>query len=395
MAIKLLESLPSEGNDVLQQIDDGALMNFQAVHQQNGAIYGCLITNTSSTVSIGPGLLIVRGFRFKIESSTPIKNFAIGGYPEEVTTYYLYLKVTRTGNNATFTWESTRIARLPYTSQIERQEGSYGYKVAECKVGSSGIIGKVKSLIGTISASSGQGGDQGVSMALPDPRLEIVNTANSEEEGENEGMTRGYLCIANMGDYSKFKDIYKIKFVLLRYLQRGRARHRSEDSKIYTLRTGFVKPYKHVGWQEGESTLKISLDYDELQEVVIAQEDAYQYKRSSVIDSVYNIVDNTFYYWNPITEEKESIEPFSDQEVGYIRSTRTRSLGRQKPLVRKHNFFKFCYQAELYDSAGNLVAVSNPGSTVTILLNRALMGGSENATMDGLGLGEVFKIKIE
>ena len=67
MAIKLLESLPSTGNEVHQQIDDGAIMNFHITHNLNGAIYGAKLINTTNTISISAGLLMVRGFRLKID----------------------------------------------------------------------------------------------------------------------------------------------------------------------------------------------------------------------------------------------------------------------------------------------------------------------------------------
>lgn len=393
MAIKLLESLPSEGNDVAQQIDDGAIMNFQAAHHTNGAIHGCVITNTSSTINLGPGLLMVRGFRFKIDTVTAIKHFAV--YPEEITTYYIYLVITRSGNNASFVWETSRFPRVPFTSLIEREDGSFSYKVAEVKAGPSGIIGKAKSLIGTITAA-GSGTSQNIPSALPAPRLELVAASSKTETEEDEnGMTRGYLVLANFDDYQKFTDVYTIKLVLLRHLQRGRSRQRNDGESLYTLRTGFVKPYEHVGWRETESTIKVSIEYVELETVVIASSETYEYKRSGVIDSIRNIIDNAFYYNDPFAEEgdetKFPVEPDSGQERGYIRATRSKRLGRSKLDTYKHNFFKFAYRAELYDSAGKLVTLSNPGSIVTITVNRSI---SDKLDTRG-GFGQLFRIKIE
>ena len=151
MAIKLLESLPSTGNEVHQQIDDGAIMNFHITHNLNGAIYGAKLTNTTNTISISAGLLMVRGFRLKIDSTTLLKT--INSFPSANTDYYLYLAITRADNDASFSWQLLTTEVAPSLTQIERVEGTYYYKAAKATIGPSGIVGEIHSLIATIPAA--------------------------------------------------------------------------------------------------------------------------------------------------------------------------------------------------------------------------------------------------
>ena len=392
MAIKLLESLPNEENDVAQQVDDGAAINFQAAHAQNGALWGCTLSNSSTTISISAGLLMVRGYRFKVDGPTLIKNFSSGSYPVFNTTYYLWLKIVRSGSNATFTWEANFGDTAPSQTAIERVEGTFWYKAAKLTLGPSGIVGTVTSLIAVIPAASGTtSSSTREGLDLPEPSIELVSSAEEQTPGSNKGMTRAYLCLANKDLYSKYTGVYTVRFVLFRYLQKGRMRSRANGNILRTNKTGFVRPVTTLGWRVNASTMKTSIPYTSLATVTIAVSGSYNYRRTDVIDTIYNYIDNAFYYENPITGAKEQVTGIG-QEVAYIRATRSKALGLTRTTEFKHNFFKFAFKAELYDSNNKRVAVSDFSPTITIVPNRA----HEDilSTTPG-GYGQLFKIRID
>lgn len=386
MGIKLLESVATTDNDVLQHVDDGALINFQAAQQKNGLIYGGKLTNTVSSISIGEGLLMVRGYRLKIDSATTIMNFSSSAYPSVSNTYYLYLRISHIGYDAKYEWIISISSIAANSDLIEREEGIFDYKVASFTFGPSGIAGTIKSLMGIITSSGAGGSLNALGVGVPEPRLELVMSAYSNG---GKGMTDSYLCLGNKDDYSKFTSNYSIKFVAYRYIQRGRYRNKNSGNKLYVNKTGFVKINTKIGWRKvpASNAFKLVVNYTDLQKVILSQKGSYKYTRTDVIDNLFNYIDTMFYQQIP-----DSVAtPITPSSIpAYVRATRSKANGLTSKDFR-HNYFKFAFKAELYDSAGKKVAESGLSRTVTIRPNRKY----QDLTTAGTKLGNLFIITID
>lgn len=153
MAIKLLESKYTEQNDVIQNVDDGALINFQAAGQRNGRIFGWQLVQAGNTITASAGVLLIQGFRLKNDAVTTIFTLS-PSYPLPVSkeTRYLYARITRTGDNATFIFRFTDSPSTAIQNNIERENGIHDYLLAHVTVDASGMVG-LKNQIATITAS--------------------------------------------------------------------------------------------------------------------------------------------------------------------------------------------------------------------------------------------------
>lgn len=420
--MKLLESLNSVDNIVTQQIDDGAVMNFQAAGQRSGAIFGCKLTNTTNAIRITAGLLMIRGFRCKFEEDETIVALTSSAYPSTNTNYYLYLVITRSGTNATARWEYSTNSKASSLTEIEKTNGSYYYKAGEFTFGPSGIAGNVKSLIATITAAAPSGGSGGSSVgaSLPEPRIELVMSA---ERNGGKGMTASYVALGNKAEYTKYIGQYSVRFVLYRYVERGRFRNRRNGAKLYVNKTGFVKPTSHCGYKESQASMILTANYNNLKSVVIAQNGSYSYRRTDAIAPLLDYITEAFYLYNPTNHTKHSlldaIEDDDDTEyefvvehpqhhhryhlhaspremVGYVRATRSKAMKHGSApdifYVYKHNYFKFAYKAELYDSNGKKVAESGLSRTIMIGVSPSAVGKVNAERFD---FGQLFRVHID
>lgn len=381
MSIRFLESVAQDDDSVLQQIDDGATLNFQIACQKDGAIHGCAITNSATTISIGIGLLMVRGYRLKFDSQTVVFTLANSAYPASSTKYYLWLKITRTGSNASYEFFQSTNNTSTNRAAIEKSEGVYDYKVAEYNLGPSGIIGAVKSLIANIPVpGSGASGSTsiGIGIALPEPRIELVQSAESTLT--KYGMAGSLLCLGNKNDYAKYVGNYTIKFVVYRFVERGRYRNRKNGSKLYVEKTGFVKPLQ-LGWNPS-SKVKLTYSYADLYTAIVCKSGAYNYRRTDVILPIKSLIDKTFYY--KVDGVKTVVD--SDTPVASIRCIRSR---RNRVGYPKHNFLKIAFKAELWDSAGKKVTESGLSRTLTIVTNLTAVGKQT------ITYGERFRVLID
>ena len=377
MSYKLLESLSSEGNDVSQQIDDGATINFLAAHSKNGAVYGCTLKNTINEITISPGILMVRGFRLKIESDTVIFSTVTAGLPSIPSIHHLFLRIVRTGNNATASFRHSIMAKAS-TDEIDKSDGVYDFKIATFNLTPRGISSKVASLIPTINPSDG-GSSSAVSIVLPTPRLELVSTDRAPE-GLIRGMLNSYLCLANKYDYKDFVTNYTIKFVMYRHIQRGRYREYNNSNKLHINKTGYVKCNGDLGWRyhlkeddncydPSYKPFAIAFNYTDLQQIIISKSGNYEYKRSDMIEAMYKYVDTIFYKYDPISRTKAVID--ENTTAMTIRAARSKRNGKKAGNYR-HNYFKFAFKAVLYDSTGKRITESGLSNAITIRPNYRL-----------------------
>lgn len=415
MSIKLLESLSYEGNEVLQQIDDGALMNFQSANRTNGILYGCKITNTASAIKIGAGVLMVRGYRLKfIGEATTVYSLSSASFPASATTYYLWLRITRVENDASYEFILSTNDKQVNKTEIEKETGAYDFKVARLTLSPSGISGNVESVLPNITAggsgstSSGSGaglvtsiptattgsGNSGsinssasiaiTSLATPDltiiglPKITINNGA-----AYIMGNSNSIICVGNKTTYSTLvgNSGYDVKFVLYRFIEDGRYRQKRNGSKFYTFKTGYVRPIGSIGYKGSESQIKLVTSFKDLGTVQVNSSGQYQYRRTDVLANTMAIINETFY------ETIEGVKtPVSlSTNLADIKCVRSKSSGRR--YGRTNMFVKLAWKAELRDSNNRKVAESALSKPLIITLNYYMPNNSIN-------LGQRFKVKL-
>lgn len=415
MSIKLLESLSYEGNEVLQQIDDGALMNFQSANRTNGILYGCKITNTASAIKIGAGVLMVRGYRLKfIGEATTVYSLSSASYPASATTYYLWLRITRVENDASYEFILSANDKQVNKTEIEKETGAYDFKVAKLTLSSSGISGNVESVLPNITAggsgstSSGTGlvtsiptittgsGHSGsthssasiaiTSLATPD--LTIIGLPKEEITIENGtayimGNSHSIICVGNKTTYSTLvgNSGYDVKFVLYRFIEDGRYRQKRNGSKFYTFKTGYVRPIGSIGYKGSESQVKLVTSFKDLGTVLVNSSGQYQYRRTDVLANTMTIINETFY--ETIEGVKTPVSLSTNLED--IKCVRSKSSGRR--YGRTNMFVKLAWKAELWDSNNKKVAESALSKPLIITLNYYMPANSIN-------LGQRFKVKL-
>lgn len=415
MSIKLLESLSYEGNEVLQQIDDGALMNFQSANRTNGILYGCKITNTASAIKIGAGVLMVRGYRLKfIGEATTVYSLSSASYPASATTYYLWLRITRVENDASYEFILSTNDKQVNKTEIEKETGAYDFKVAKLTLLPSGISGNVESVLpnitaggsGSTSGGSGAGlvssipttttgsGHTGstnssaslaiTSLATPDlaiiglPKITINNGA-----AYIMGISNSIICVGNKTTYSTLvgNSGYDVKFVLYRFIEDGRYRQKRNGSKFYTFKTGYVRPIGSIGYKGSESQIKLVTSFKDLGTVQVNSSGQYQYRRTDVLANTMAIINETFY--ETIDGVKTPVSLSTNLED--IKCVRSKSSGRR--YGRTNMFVKLAWRAELWDSNNRKVAESALSKPLIITLNYYMPNNSIN-------LGQRFKVKL-
>ena len=78
-----------ETNGVTIHVDNGATINFKALHEKNGAIFGCSVTNNSGKVNISRGTLAIRGYRIEFTQNEDV--YDINSYQTSDTSNYLVI----------------------------------------------------------------------------------------------------------------------------------------------------------------------------------------------------------------------------------------------------------------------------------------------------------------
>lgn len=387
--MKLLESVTTIDNNVAQQVEDGALINFQAADQRSGLIWGCGLSTSANKVYIDPGLLMIRGFRLKISQREMLYDFTSVPFPSASQTKYIGIKITRTGHDATYKVMLMDPSEGTGGTAIEKVEGSYIYRIVKVELDYNGIK-NITSVISTLTPG-GSSGTTGVSVTVPEPQLEIVGDTK-------EALANAWLCLANKGDYSKFTSQYTVKFEMYRYVSKGQYRKRSGTQKLYIYKTGYVQPlvkngYIDLGWKPGSVEFSTVITYNDLKEIVITERQDYSYTRKNVIERMYKYVDNMFYEKTP----SGPVAITASSNILNIRSTRSRpakpflwlKLG-DSARIAKHNFFRFAFKAVVYDQNNKKVAESGLSRAVLIRPNLAV-----SQAQTSLGeIGKFFKITI-
>ncbi len=388
--MKLLESVTTIDNNVAQQVEDGALINFQAADQRSGLIWGCEITTSANKVYIDSGLLMIRGYRIKITQRELLYDFTSVPFPSSNQTKYICIRITRTGHDATYSIIIMDPSEAYGGSRIERIEGSYTYRLVKVELDYNGIK-NTTSVISTITpGGSTSGGSTGVSVTVPEPQLEIVGDTK-------ESLTNAWLCLANKGDYSKFISQYTVKFEMYRYVSKGQYRKRSGTQKLYIYKTGYVQPLiqngsVQLGWQVDGVEFKTVFTYNDLKEVVVTEKQSYSYTRKNVIEGIYKYVNGMFYEKTPDGPALITV----NSNVFSIRSTRSKTTSPYDWLklgdavrIAKHNFFRFAFKAVVYDQNNKKVAESGLSRAVLIRPNLEFRSDQSPGK-----IGKFFRITI-
>ena len=375
MSIKLLES-SNELNPTLQNVDDGALINFQAACKADGVLFGCDLSNTTDSIKIATGTMMVRGYRLKFTQTETVYSLSNAAYPATATTYYLYLRLTRYDTDCEYEFYISNEATSSNKSPIEQVIGVFDYKVASFTLGASGIVGNVKSLMANIptpgSGGSGGGnvyGSSGTlglsSIQLYKPILELVQIPKYTLTASNIicGKANSLLCLKNKQAYSVLNTNGNVvKFSLYRYINKGRYRNKRNGAKLYIEKTGYVKPVKSLGYRGLSSDIQLTKSYSSLESQVVTSSGQYQYRRTDVLCSLKQLIDNMFY--EIVDSVKTPIT--ATTSLANIKCSRSTNAGQH--YGRKGLYVKIAYKAELWNG-GKKLAESDLSTPLIISIN--------------------------
>lgn len=133
-------------------VDNEALINFKCLQSQDGAVFGCKVSNNSGKVRVSKGTLSIRGYRIEFPQDEDI--YDLNSYQtNDTSNFLLCLRITYTEEDRNATLE-TIIQResiaLQNTAIEEGRAGSFDYPLVRFAK-SSGSISKFESLAKTIS----------------------------------------------------------------------------------------------------------------------------------------------------------------------------------------------------------------------------------------------------
>lgn len=415
--IKLLESITTDENDVSQQVYDGAAMNFQACAQRNGYIFGCTLTTENKRISISSGLLLIRGYRLSIDETTVLLDLSSAPLHAIASTYYLFIRIERTGDNATWSARYQSMLGNRNNAAIEQVDGIYDYPVASFVASASGIS-SISRIMSKIPASSSSGSTTVIG-GLPTPQIAIVH------DGFLANPYYGYLILANRADYLKYANTYEVSLVLYRYLAKGRSCKSMGATRIRYGKSGYVKVVhttgSNLGWSTSENEpFRLSVLVNEndndvgLKNAVIVDKDGITYARNDIIESLTSYARGMFYDpGQSYDSNRNCMIPGKNRNVvtGYsnpyfIRCTRSKKGWNGKGFAsnwagpygkwHKYNEFRFAYAIEVRDAANSLVATSPLSAPVSIKPNysRSVSIGDYTNKPYVNNESELFRIRI-
>lgn len=113
-------------------VADGALLNFKSLQEQNGAVEGAEISNSSGKLIISKGTISIQGFRLQIKQAEEL--FDINGFSTPTPDpYYVLIKVTydSVNDDASFDVVAQLASKTLNKTEIQKGiGGTYEYPVA-------------------------------------------------------------------------------------------------------------------------------------------------------------------------------------------------------------------------------------------------------------------------
>lgn len=406
--IKLLESIYTEENDVSQQIQDGALMNYQTCDQRDGYIFGCKLSCANKTITMSKGLFIIRGFRFDVETDTTILDLSATTLPSTSTIFYLFIRVIVRANNATWSIRYSASSNK-LTAPIEQTDGTNEYLIATFTASSNGIS-VVTNKMGRISASS-PSTTSSVGSSIPMPVIELVTT-------RTRGKYYGHLALANKYDYQKYIDKYTVNLVFHRYFKSGRyAKEAGASHRFRFHKSGFVRTIQtqgsNIGWN-GSVLFKLNQSLNDLKKITIDELNGAKFVRNDIIDSMENYVKSIFYdpcqtYSSTLDcmiPDKQRKEVTIESNPFFIRCTRSKKGWNGKKSCEnwkglygktpKNNEFRFAYSIEIRDANNKVIAESPLSIPISIKPNHLIKveKGDYSGRQYVDDIGQLFRINV-
>jgi hypothetical protein len=364
--IRLIEKIGTA-----QHTQDGALLNFNTLGRQNGALYGCqLVLASPSLITITKGVLVLRGYRVEI-SADEIFNSVGLPLPTNPEVRYIVLRIDVEGGDATaqILIKGTN-AQIGY--EIERINGFAEYLMGTFRIDSTNGITNLTSAIQIIqnTASGGQSSSPSIvdinDMSIPTPEIALFKRRSEDY---------GHLYLKNAMDYNKYQENYEVVIRLYRYIGNMVYRYTSPQTGTKTnyKKTGYIapKPYgtigrADIGWRRAEKEkFALEKNLSELMDITIENDPSDLFIKQNAIDAVWDFIDTMFFYEpgtidsDPAATSKYVREPISTTSVNpyWIRTTRS---GRRKNAIssawpgtdgnsrwHRRNYFRFCYKIVL------------------------------------------------
>lgn len=391
--MELLETLGA-----VQYPSDGALLNYISLNKQNGIINGCLISKTGNSIVISAGMLVIQGYRIKFSqaeellNSVTISSLANGSYR-------LYIRITSSSGDATAEIKFA-LATTPLSAvQVQFQDGSFDLQICSFTV-SSGGLASVKSSLNYVNCNktSSSQVNLGVSkIFIPSPKLSIFSTSAKKN---------GYLLLDNMESYQELVSAgYIVTLELYRYFNQCKMDYKSPrtGTKKRYKKSGYIAPKMYPGWNS-KITFDLVLNIDNLRKVNFVETVNDTWGKSNVIEALDTFCRAMFYEDKNIIDSGKNQRCYVKSEITassnpyFIRTTRSKRKKHSSKSVwptsnslpiHEHNFFRFCYLAQLKTPNGLVIATSDKSSDILIRPNLKFNNPSKVK-----GIVDLFDIKI-
>lgn len=391
--MELLETLGT-----IQYPRDGALLNFISLNKQNGIINGCLITKASNSIVISAGMLVIQGYRVRFIQAEELLNSEIISSLANGS-YRLFIRVTSSAIDASaeikYALSTTPLSAV----QIQVQDGTFDLQLCSFTV-SSGGLASVKSSLSYINLSKGTSGQASLDSSkiyIPSPRLSIFSASAKKN---------GYLLLDNVEDYREFVTAgYIVSLKLFRYFNQCKMDYKSPKTGIKKRykKSGYFAPKMHPGWN-ARNMFDLIFNISNLKNINFVSTGNDTWGKSNVIEALDTFCKAMFYEDKNIIDSSKNQRCYVKSEITassnpyFIRTTRSKRKKHSSKSVwptsnslpiHEHNFFRFCYIAQLKTSNGLVIATSDKSSDVLIRPNLNFNNPSKVK-----GITDLFDIKI-
>ncbi len=140
--MRLLE-LKNDPQGIGIGVADGALLNFKALQEQNGAVEGADLSNSSGKLLVAKGTISIQGFRLQIKQTEELYDMAAFSTPTS-DEQYVVIRVTYDSANDDASFYVTAQAATKTLSKTEIQKGqagTYDYPIASFSKSGSSVVG--------------------------------------------------------------------------------------------------------------------------------------------------------------------------------------------------------------------------------------------------------------
>lgn len=371
--MELLETLGA-----IQYPKDGALLNYISLNKQNGIINGCLITKAGNSIVISAGMLVIQGYRVKFQNAEELlKEATIKTLPNG--SYKLFIRIIASSGDASAEIKYTLATAPLIAVQVQLQDGSFDLQLCSFTV-SSGGLASVKSSLSYVNLNKSTTGQVNLGVNrifIPSPKLSIFSTSAKKN---------GYLLLDNIEEYRELANAgYSVTLKLYRYFNQCKMDYKSPKTgtKKRYKKSGYIAPKMPLGWNP-KNSFDLVVNIDRLKKVNFVNTSNDTWCKTNIIEGLEKFCTVMFYEDKNIVDSSQEEHCYIKSKITatsnpyFIRTTRSkRKKHSSKSIwptsnslpIHKHNFFRFCYVAQLKTTNGVVIATSDKSNDVLIRPN--------------------------